>query len=89
MVLPVGASCLTCPRSLAPMTSTIRGVASEVVLDEKDGMKRACAINLHGVITVRRTSLGRRLVQLGPERMEEICRALAYALECTGGADEA
>src|SRR5207249_7794042 len=33
--------------TVAPITSTIRGVPSEVVLNEEDGMKAPCAVNLH------------------------------------------
>jgi mRNA interferase MazF len=70
--------------TVAPITSTIRGVPSEVVLDIADGMKQRCAANLHNLITVARGGLGRRLTQLGSERMDEVCRALGFALECGG-----
>jgi len=40
--------------TVAPITSAIRGVPSEVVLDEEDGMKAACAVNLHNAVTVSR-----------------------------------
>ncbi|HEY6987179.1 MAG TPA: type II toxin-antitoxin system PemK/MazF family toxin [Bryobacteraceae bacterium] len=35
--------------TVAPVTSTIRGVPSEVVLNEEDGMKAPCAVNLHNL----------------------------------------
>ena len=38
--------------TVAPITSTLRGVPSEVCLSEADGMKNPCAINLHNVVTV-------------------------------------
>ena len=38
--------------TIAPITSTVRGVPSEVRLDGDDGMKGPCAVNLHNVITV-------------------------------------
>jgi len=38
--------------TVAPITSTIRGVPSEVALDESDGMKTRCAANLHNVVTI-------------------------------------
>src|SRR5271167_1658213 len=38
--------------TIAPITSTVRGVPSEVRLDADDGMKAPCAVNLHNVITV-------------------------------------
>lgn len=44
--------------TVAPITSTIRGVPSEVVLDEKDGMKAPCAVNLHNAVTVSQRHLG-------------------------------
>ena len=68
--------------TIAPITSTVRGVPSEVVLGPEDGMKRVCAVNLHNVITVPQTSVGRRLAQLTPPRLREVCTALAFALGC-------
>lgn len=71
--------------TVAPITSTIRGVPSEVVLDETDGMKVRCAVNLHNLVTMERSDLGRRLTKIGPEKMEQVCRALSYALGCDEG----
>jgi mRNA interferase MazF len=68
--------------TVAPITSTIRGVPSEVALGIEDGMKQPCAVNLHNVVTIARDGLGRRLAQLGPDRMRQVCAALAFALEC-------
>lgn len=68
--------------TVAPVSSTIRGNASEVVLSDEDGMKAPCAINLHHAITVEKSRLGRRVAQLHPSRMVEICRALSYSLGC-------
>ena len=68
--------------TVAPITSTIRGVPSEVVLGPEDGMKQACAVNLHNLVTVRQDGLGRRLTRLAPGRMREVCAALAFALGC-------
>jgi mRNA interferase MazF len=70
--------------TVAPITSTIRGVPSELVLGPEDGMKQSCAANLHDVVTVGQQGLGRRLTQLGPRRMREVCTALAFALGCEG-----
>ena len=50
--------------TVAPVTSTIRGVPSEVVLNEEDGMKSACAVNLHNAVTVSQQRLGKRVAQL-------------------------
>lgn len=70
--------------TVAPITSTIRGVPSEVALGPEDGMKRACVVNLHNVITVNQQDIGRRIAQLSPRRMREVCAALAFALGCDG-----
>ncbi len=68
--------------TVAPITSTIRGVPSEVVLNEEDGMKAPCAVNLHNVVTVSKGRLGRRVAQLHTSRMSEICAALRFSLGC-------
>ncbi|PWU01619.1 MAG: PemK family transcriptional regulator [Terriglobia bacterium] len=68
--------------TVAPVTSTIRGVPSEVQLGEEDGMKGACAVNLHHTVTVAQRRLGRRVAQLAPRRMKEICAALRFSLGC-------
>lgn len=68
--------------TVAPITSTIRGVPSEVALGIEDGMRQPCAVNLHNVVTVARDGLGRRVAELGADRMRQVCAALAFALEC-------
>ena len=69
--------------TVAPITSTIRGVPSEVRLTEADGMKGPCAVNLHNVVTVSKTHLGRRVAVLSAERLREVCGALGFALGCS------
>jgi mRNA interferase MazF len=44
--------------TIAPITSTISGVPSEVVLGEDDGMKTPCAVNLHNAVTISRSVQG-------------------------------
>jgi mRNA-degrading endonuclease toxin of MazEF toxin-antitoxin module len=56
--------------------------ASEIALSEADGMKGPCAVNLHNLITVPKTRLGRRVAMLSSERMQEICAAVGFALGC-------
>ena len=68
--------------TVAPITSTIRGVPSEVVLNEEDGMKAPCAVNLHNAVTVSQQRLGKRVAQLNSPRMSEICAALRFSLGC-------
>jgi len=68
--------------SVAPITATVRGVPSEVVLGVEDGMRQPCAANLHNLVTVAQSVVGRRLTQLSARRMHEVCAALAFALGC-------
>jgi mRNA interferase MazF len=68
--------------TVAPITSTIRGVPSEVVLGEDDGLKAPCAVNLHNSITVSQDKLGKRVARLSSVRMNEICAALRFSLGC-------
>jgi len=68
--------------TVAPVTSTVRGVPSEVVLDEEDGMKASCAVNLHHAITVSQDRLGKRVARLASPRMNQICAALRFSLGC-------
>jgi len=70
--------------TVAPITSTIRGVPSEVQLSEEDGMKTPCAVNLHNAVTVSQRRLGRRVAQLNSMRMQEVCAALRFSLGCDG-----
>ena len=68
--------------TVAPITSSVRAVPSEVMLTTADGMKSTCAINLYNVVTVPKEHLGRRVAVLGPARLHEICTALNFALGC-------
>jgi mRNA interferase MazF len=68
--------------TVAPITSTIRDVPSEVILDVEDGMKGRCVINLHNAITVSQERLGQRVASLSEERMHEVCRAVGFSLGC-------
>lgn len=68
--------------TVAPITSAVRGVPSEVLLSEADGMQAVCAVNLHNAVTVSQQRLGRRVARLGALRMTQICSALRFSLGC-------
>ncbi len=72
-------------RSLvAPCTTTIRGLASEVVLDPADDpVPRLCAVNLDSVESVSVAILVSRLGRLADSRMHEVCTALSVAVDCS------
>ncbi|MBN2565472.1 MAG: type II toxin-antitoxin system PemK/MazF family toxin [Candidatus Eisenbacteria bacterium] len=67
---------------VAPVTSTIRGAPSEVLVGTDEGLKHDSAVNLDHVQTVETARLRRRVGQLGPEKMAAVCQALAIATAC-------
>ena len=68
---------------IAPCTTTIRGLASEVVVEpSSDPVPRRSAINLDSVESVSLAVLVERLGRLGGERMHEVCAALDVAVDC-------
>jgi mRNA interferase MazF len=66
--------------TVAPVTTVVRDIPSEVLLGPEDGLPRACAINLDHVQTVSASRLGSRLTTLASARLEEIRVALLFAL---------
>ena len=68
--------------TVAPITSTIRGVPSEVLLGVEDGLRGPCVVNLHNLVTVDQKALGRWVARLSAPRMREVCGAIAFALGC-------
>jgi mRNA interferase MazF len=68
---------------VAPCTTTVRGLPSEVLLDPGgDPVPRRSAVNLDSVASVSIAILVDRLGRLSDERMGEICAALAVAVAC-------
>jgi mRNA interferase MazF len=67
---------------VAPVTSTIRGAPGEVPVGPREGLKRESAVNLDHVQTVERARLVGFIGHVGPEKMREVCRALAVAVGC-------
>jgi len=66
--------------TVAPVTSTVRDIPSEVVLGREDGMPRACAINLDHIQTVSRGRTDSVITELSPARMQDLRRAILFAL---------
>ena len=67
--------------TVVAITSTIRGVPSEVVLTPgQDGMFEECAVNAYNIQTVPKFQLDDLITQLSPERMREIRAAIEFAL---------
>jgi mRNA interferase MazF len=70
---------------VAPCTTTIRGLPSEVLLDPgEDPIRVPTAVNLDSIESVSIGALVERLGRLGDVRMREICVALEIAVDCGG-----
>jgi mRNA interferase MazF len=67
---------------VAPITSTVYGAPSEVLVGPDDGLKQASAVNLDHVQTVERARLSSYVGTLSPTKMRSVCRALALATGC-------
>ena len=68
---------------VAPCTTTIRSLPSEVLLEPGDDpIPRRCAVNLDSVESVSVAVLVDRLGRLADRRMHEICAALGIAVDC-------
>jgi mRNA interferase MazF len=67
---------------IAPVTSTIRGLPSEVRLSVQDGLKQECVANLDHILSIRQSDLRQYVGHLDEARMREVCRAAAVALGC-------
>lgn len=67
--------------TVAPITSTIRNIPSEVILSKSDGMPKACAINLDHIQTVSKHRLGTIITTLNTDIMKQVSEALNFALD--------
>jgi len=69
--------------TVAPITSTIRDIPTEVALGTEDGVPQECAVNLDHVQTVPRARVGSLITTLTADRMAEVGAALGFALGFT------
>lgn len=67
---------------VAPVTRRVRGIPTEIPLDEGDGLREVCAASFDNIQPVRRSALTARIGDAGRERRPEICRALAALADC-------
>lgn len=66
--------------TVAPVTSIIRDIPSEVLLSPSDGMPRDCVINLDHLQTVSKGRIGALVTTLSMEKMDELHTAVLFAL---------
>ena len=67
--------------TVAPITTTVREIPSEVFLDRDDCMPRPCAVNCDHLQTVVKAKIGSLITSLTPAKMEQVRRALRFALD--------
>ncbi|MGI8945122.1 MAG: type II toxin-antitoxin system PemK/MazF family toxin [Thermoleophilaceae bacterium] len=65
-----------------PVTRTVRGIPTEVALDEGDGMPGPCVLTLDNVTPIRAALCVDRITRLRAERLQTVCEALAAATAC-------
>jgi mRNA interferase MazF len=66
--------------TVAPITSKIRDIPTEVVLTAVDGVPHDCAVNMDHVQTVPRSRIGPAIATIRTERMAEVRAALLFAV---------
>jgi len=67
---------------VAAITRTERGLVSELRLTPADGVPTNCVVNFDNVHTLPRDTFRRKVTELPPTRMAELCRALQAATGC-------
>jgi mRNA interferase MazF len=68
---------------VGPVTSTIRGLSTEVELGDADGVRRRSVVNLDNMQLLPRARLVRRVANAAPETMDRICAAIVEAVGCS------
>jgi mRNA interferase MazF len=67
--------------TVAPLTSTIRDIPSEVFISRLDGMARDSAINFDHIQTVSKGKIGSLITALTAEKLEQVRDAIQFALD--------
>ena len=67
---------------VAPVTTTVRGLATEVALGEAEGLASECVASLDNIQLVPTSCLLRRAGVVAPDRWPEFCTAMAKVMGC-------
>jgi mRNA interferase MazF len=65
---------------IAPITTRIRNIPSEIPLNLEDGLPKPCVANLDTITTIAKSSLQERLTNLSPEKLKSVEVALHFVL---------
>jgi mRNA interferase MazF len=67
--------------TVAPVTSTVRDIPSEVFLSKQDGMPRSCAVNCDHIQTVSKGKIGGLIATLSNDKLDKVRGAITFALD--------
>jgi mRNA interferase MazF len=67
--------------TVAPVTSAVRGIPSEVFLSREDGLPRDCAVNCDHIQTVSIAKVGAVIATVSSSKMAQVTRAIRFALD--------
>ncbi len=67
--------------TVAAVTSTIRGLPTEVPLGPEHGLEGECVVNCDNLFTTPKSALGERRGELDPESLDRLRKALRIALD--------
>ena len=67
--------------TVAELTTTAYQIPVEVPLDSRDGLPRSCVVNLDTITTIPKARLTQRICELSPEKMDQVHRAIRFALD--------
>lgn len=71
---------------VAPLTTSVRNIPTEVEFGEEDGMPRRCAASFDNLFTLRKDRLREQVTTISEGRLEEVCSAYRFAAGCQGRA---
>ncbi len=66
--------------TIAPITTTMRDIPSQVFLSQADGLFNDCTVSLDNIQTVSQSGVGKLITLLSSERMAEVKQAVNFAL---------
>jgi len=67
--------------TVAPITSTVRDITSEIFLTKQDGITKDCAINFDHIQTVSKGKIGSLITTLSADKLERVSEAIQFALD--------
>lgn len=74
--------------TVAPLTRTIRYIASEVILTPEQGVRDLSAVTLDNILTIPKATLDRRLAQLDTDTLQAVFAAIRYVFAMPDGPRE-